>query len=71
MKKSTNDRLLASAHKVAKALHEVGAMDEVTMGEMDRLCLPPPPDPSDEDRRRRMAGQTGKGREKPLTPNAV
>jgi putative transcriptional regulator len=40
---SANDRILASAHKVAEALHEVGAMDDVTMREMDKLCLPPVP----------------------------
>jgi putative transcriptional regulator len=28
---------------VAKALHEVGAMDDVTMREMDKLCLSPVP----------------------------
>jgi putative transcriptional regulator len=43
MKKSTNDRILASAHKVAKALHDVGAMDDLTMREMDKLCMPPVP----------------------------
>jgi DNA-binding transcriptional regulator YiaG len=38
---NVEDRLLASAHKVTKALHEIGAMDDITMREMDGLCLPP------------------------------
>lgn len=41
--KSATNRILASAHKVAKALNEVGAMDDMTMREMDKLCLPPAP----------------------------
>jgi len=41
--KNVEDRVLASAHKVAKALHEIGAMDDVTMREIDSLCLPPAP----------------------------
>jgi len=41
--KNSNDRIRASAHEVARALHEIGAMDDVTMREMDKLCLPPVP----------------------------
>jgi hypothetical protein len=44
MKKSTNDRIRASAHTVATALQEVDAMDDVTMREIDKLCCPPAPD---------------------------
>ena len=33
--------ILKSVHDTAKGLHEAGAMDEVTMRELDALCLPP------------------------------
>lgn len=36
--------MLATAHGLASALHRVGAMDGVTLREMDRLCLPPRPE---------------------------
>ncbi len=36
--------VLATAHGLAAALHRVGAMDELSMRDMDRLCLPPRPD---------------------------
>lgn len=39
--KDPTDRILKSAHRAAKALHRVGALDDVTMREMDALCLPP------------------------------
>jgi len=32
--------VLATAHRLAAALHHVGAMDAFDMREMDRLCLP-------------------------------
>ena len=32
--------ILESMHDVAKSLHKVGAMDEITMKAMDDLCLP-------------------------------
>jgi hypothetical protein len=35
------DDVLGTAHGLAAALHSVGAMDEVSMREMDQLCLPP------------------------------
>jgi putative transcriptional regulator len=38
------DDLLATAHDLATALHRAGAMDAISMREMDRLCLPPRPD---------------------------
>lgn len=33
--------ILKMAHDLAKGLHEVGAMDKITMREMDLLCLAP------------------------------
>ena len=32
--------ILESMHDLAKSLHKVGAMDEITMKAMDDLCLP-------------------------------
>lgn len=34
--------ILATAHALAGALHREGALDSMTMREMDALCLPPP-----------------------------
>jgi|tagenome__1003787_1003787.scaffolds.fasta_scaffold19431182_1 putative transcriptional regulator len=33
--------ILDMAHEMARDLHEVGAMDTLTMRKMDVLCLPP------------------------------
>ena len=33
--------ILKSVHETAKGLHKSGAMDEMTMRELDALCLPP------------------------------
>lgn len=35
--------ILEAVHETAKGLHEAGIMDQVTMREFDRLCLPPAP----------------------------
>lgn len=35
--------ILEMAHDMAKDLHEVGAMDEITMRVMDRICMPEKP----------------------------
>lgn len=43
-KQSVEDDVLATAHGLATALHRVGAMDDLSMRDMDRLCLPPRPD---------------------------
>jgi putative transcriptional regulator len=32
--------LLNAAHEMASALHNVGAMDEITMRKIDALCIP-------------------------------
>ena len=38
------DEVLSAARSFAQALHRVGAMDDLTLRDMDRLCLPPRPD---------------------------
>ena len=43
-KRAVEDEVLATADALATALHRVGAMDELSMREMDRLGLPPRPD---------------------------
>jgi putative transcriptional regulator len=43
-RQTVEDDVLATAHQLATALHRGGAMDDVTMRDMDRLCLPPRPD---------------------------
>ncbi|HJS86512.1 MAG TPA: helix-turn-helix domain-containing protein [Acetobacteraceae bacterium] len=50
--RETEANVLASAHQIAKALHSVGAMDDLTMQDMDRLCLPPRPSYGMEEVRR-------------------
>jgi putative transcriptional regulator len=42
--RAVEDDVLATAHGLAAALHRIGAMDELSMRDMDRLCLPPRPD---------------------------
>ena len=42
--RAVEDDVLTTAHGLAAALHRVGAMDELSMRDMDRLCLPPRPD---------------------------
>lgn len=34
--------ILSTVHELANALHDVGAMDNITMRAMDSLCLSPP-----------------------------
>ena len=33
--------ILEAVHQTAKGLHKAGVMDQVTLREFDRLCLPP------------------------------
>jgi len=42
--KAAENDVLATAHELAIALHRTGAMDDITMRDMDQLCLPPRPD---------------------------
>jgi putative transcriptional regulator len=51
-KQTVADEVLATAHGLATALHRVGAMDDLSMRDLDRLCLPPRPDYTGPDVRR-------------------
>lgn len=33
--------ILEAVHETASGLHEAGIMDQVTLREFDRLCMPP------------------------------
>ena len=33
--------ILEAVHETARGLHQAGAMDQLTLREFDRLCLPP------------------------------
>ena len=37
----TKSAILEAVHQTAKGLHKAGVMDQVTLREFDRLCLPP------------------------------
>jgi len=37
----TKSAILAAVHDAAKGLHLAGVMDQITLREFDRLCLPP------------------------------
>ena len=39
--RKTKSAILEAVHDTAKGLHGAGVMDQVTMREFDRLCLPP------------------------------
>ena len=39
--RKTKSTILEAVHGTAKGLHEAGVMDQVTMREFDRMCLPP------------------------------
>jgi putative transcriptional regulator len=39
--RKTKSAILEAVHETAKGLHAAGAMDQVTLREFDRLCLPP------------------------------
>lgn len=39
--RKTRSAILAAVHETAKGLHDAGVMDQVTLREFDRLCLPP------------------------------
>jgi putative transcriptional regulator len=45
-------KILDAAHEMARDLHEVGAMSDMTMRQMDLLCLPPKRDFTGDDIRR-------------------
>ncbi len=39
--RKTQSAILEAVHETAKGLHDAGVMDQITMREFDRLCLPP------------------------------
>ena len=39
--RKTKSPILEAVHETAKGLHAAGVMDQVTLREFDRLCLPP------------------------------
>lgn len=39
--RTTKSAILDAVHGTAKGLHKAGVMDQVTLREFDRLCLPP------------------------------
>ena len=39
--RKTKSPILEAVHATAKVLHKSGVMDQVTLREFDRLCLPP------------------------------
>ena len=39
--RKTKSPILQAVHETAKGLHKAGVMDQLTLREFDRLCLPP------------------------------
>jgi putative transcriptional regulator len=39
--RKTKSAILEAVHETAKGLHKAGVMDQVTLREFNRLCLPP------------------------------
>lgn len=39
--RKTKSPILEAVHETAKGLHQAGVMDQITLREFDRLCLPP------------------------------
>jgi len=39
--RKTKSPILEAVHDTAKGLHQAGVMDQLTLREFDRLCLPP------------------------------
>jgi putative transcriptional regulator len=39
--RKTKSAILEAVYETAKGLHKAGVMDQVTLREFDRLCLPP------------------------------
>jgi putative transcriptional regulator len=39
--RKTKSAILEAVHETAKGLYKAGAMDQITLREFDRLCLPP------------------------------
>ncbi len=43
-RRAAEDEMLATAHRLGRALHRVGALDAAGLEALDRLCLPPRPE---------------------------
>jgi putative transcriptional regulator len=41
--RKTKSAILEAVHETARGLHKAGVMDQLTMREFDRLCVPPVP----------------------------
>ena len=39
--RKTKSAILEAVHDTAKGLHKAGVLDQITLREFDRLCLPP------------------------------
>lgn len=39
--KKTKSAILEAVHETARGLHKAGVMDQLTLREFDRLCVPP------------------------------
>lgn len=39
--RKTKSAILEAVHETAKGLHKAGVMDQITLREFDRMCLPP------------------------------
>ena len=39
--RKTKSTILEAVHETARSLHSAGVMEQVTMREFDRMCLPP------------------------------
>jgi putative transcriptional regulator len=39
--RKTKSAILEAVHETAKGLYKAGAMDQITLREFDRMCLPP------------------------------
>lgn len=39
--RKTKSAILEAVHETAQGLHEAGVMDQITLREFDRLCVPP------------------------------
>lgn len=48
--RKTKSAVLEVVHATAKGLHKAGVMDQLTLREFDRLCLPPVMTPAHRDR---------------------
>lgn len=41
--RKTKSAILEAVHEMARGLHKAGVMDQLTLREFDRLCVPPVP----------------------------